>query len=308
MSYGMPAGSCFVHEIATNIAFGTGAVLVASGGNDFAIGNAPASPAVDPHILTVAAVDSALNSAFFSSENNAIDVSAPGVDILTTVPPGFDTDGTPDGYQQLDGTSFSAPIVAAAATWISQVRPSLANDQVAEVIRDSALDLGQPGWEQQYGFGLINLRGALNQRAQPHDPNETNDDIPWVNGTFFAADAPIFRPPNTSKTVSGRLDQLEDPADVYRVKVGAHTTIRFRMTVSYGDPDLEVFKSSAKTIYSTKGRLGSSTKSGRATDTVTWTNRSRRAAYVYVDAYITPGIRALDAGYRLEIKKLRTRR
>src|SRR5205085_8821678 len=110
MSYEFPVGSCFAHEVATDFAFGNGALPVAAGGNDFQTGNAPASPAVDPHVFTVAAVDRQLHSAFFSSENDAIDVSAPGVDVLTSVPAAFDTDRPPDGYQSLSGTSFSAPI------------------------------------------------------------------------------------------------------------------------------------------------------------------------------------------------------
>src|SRR4051812_6669554 len=195
MSYGfITPGSCFAHQVATNYAFGRGVTLVASAGNGFLDGNPLSDPGVDPHIITAAATDQDNNSASFSNENGGVDVSAPGVNVLTTVPPAYDTDGNPDGYTPLDGTSFSAPIVAAAAAWIIQQRPNLANDQVSGVLRDSAVDLGQPGWDQSYGFGLVNVANALGQSAERHDPNEPNDDIKWIDGTYFSPDAPIFRP------------------------------------------------------------------------------------------------------------------
>jgi hypothetical protein len=304
MSYEFPVGSCFAHEVATDFAFGNGALPVAAGGNDFQSGNAPASPAIDPHVFTVSAVDRHLHSAFFSSENNAIDVSAPGVDVLTAVPPPFDTDGQPDGFESLDGTSFSAPIAAAVAAWVMQARPTLANDQVAAAIRDSAKDLGPRGWDQRFGYGLVKLRRALEQPARAHDPNEPNDDIDWVDGSLFKPDAPIFKSPDASRTVSGRLDQFEDPADVYRVRVAGHAKVRFQLKPLYGDPDLEIYKGSAKTIYSTKGRLGRSTKSGGATDTITWTNNSSATKSIYVDTYISSRVRQLDAAYHLKVSKL----
>jgi subtilisin family serine protease len=304
MSYGFGVGTCFAHVVATNYAFGKGVLPVAAGGNDFQQGNRPSSPAVDPHVLTVAAVDRQRRSAFFSSENGAIDVSAPGVDVLTTVPRAFDGDGQPDGYESLDGTSFSAPIVAAAAAWIMQARPALDNDQVAAVIRDSATDLGAHGWDQQFGYGLLKLKRALTQAPEAHDPSEPNDNIVWVDGSIFAPDPPIFEPPDTKRTVGARLDQFEDPADVYRVRVAPHAKLRFQLRPVYGDPDLEIYKGSAKTIYSAKGRLGRSTKSGLATDTVTWTNTSSQAAWIYVDTYIDAGVRQLDAAYQLSVARL----
>ena len=52
-----------------------------------------------------------------------MDLSAPGVGILTAVPPALDTDGVQDGYQAMDGTSFSAPMVSAAMAWVRAARP-----------------------------------------------------------------------------------------------------------------------------------------------------------------------------------------
>jgi hypothetical protein len=299
MSYGFPASQCFAHLVATNVAFGSGRILVAAGGNDFQNGNAALSPAVDPHIVTVAAVDRNRRSAFFSSENNAIDLAAPGVDVLTTVPRAFDHSGPDDGLASLDGTSLSAPIVAAAATWIVQRRPRLANDQVVEAMRRSATDLGPPGWERAYGFGLLNLKGALAEPPRAHDPGEPNDDIVWVDGTLFEPDRPIFKPGSGKRTVRARIDRLEDPADVYRIKVAAGAKVRLRLHPNFGNPDLEIYKRSADTIYSTRGRLARSARPAGETETITWRNRSGKTATIYADTFVSPKSRLLNSAYRL---------
>ena len=96
-----------------------GVTLVAAAGNEFDEGNPLEFPASLPHVITVAALTPEDKSAFFSNENAAIDLGAPGVGILTAVPVAYDTeDGTADGYQGVSGTSFAAPMVAAAAAWV----------------------------------------------------------------------------------------------------------------------------------------------------------------------------------------------
>ena len=58
------------------------------------------------------------NAAAFSNTNGALDLVAPGVGIIAPTPPASTRDGTADGYEVVDGTSFAAPIVAAAAIWV----------------------------------------------------------------------------------------------------------------------------------------------------------------------------------------------
>jgi hypothetical protein len=241
--------------------------------------------------------------ALFWLLKNAIDVSAPGVGVLTTVPDAFDDDGPRDGLASLSGTSLSAPIVAAAATWIVQRRQSLANDQVVEAIRRSATDLGPPGWERAYGYGLLNLKRALAQPPTAHDPKEPNDDIIWVDGTLFAPDRPIYKPGGGKRTVRARIDRLEDPADVYRVRVGAHRKVRLRLEPSFGDADLEIYRAGADTIYSKRGRLARSRRSGTKTETITWKNRSRRTVTIYADTFVSTKTRLLNAAYKLVVDR-----
>ena len=70
------------------------------------------------------------------TRTRAVDLSAPGLDVLTAVPQRkgkrFDSDGTVDGFMQVSGTSFSAPMVSGAVAWIRAARPELTQDQVPE--------------------------------------------------------------------------------------------------------------------------------------------------------------------------------
>ena len=115
---------------------------VAAAGNEFAEGNPLEFPASLPHVLTVAAVGPDLQPSYFSNANAAIDLSAPGESIMTAVPPAHDGDGVADGYERQNGTSFAAPMVAAAVAWVRAARPELTADQVNQAVRLSARDVG----------------------------------------------------------------------------------------------------------------------------------------------------------------------
>jgi Subtilase family len=81
MSYGFEGG-CFTHQVATQLAYAAGTVRVAAAGNDFHTGNPQeVTPGTDPHVITVAALAPDLSSAFFSNENYAVDLAAPGVSV-----------------------------------------------------------------------------------------------------------------------------------------------------------------------------------------------------------------------------------
>lgn len=86
--------------------------------------------------------------------------TAPGQAIWST-----DLSG-PDGYAdgdscQVSGTSFAAPYAAAVAALVLSHSPGLSPDQVAMALRDTAGDLGPPGWDPQFGHGLTRAAGAV---------------------------------------------------------------------------------------------------------------------------------------------------
>ena len=130
-----------------------GCLVVASAGNGGRLGSPPTYPADSPHVLTVAATDQNDAVAPFSTSSTANDIAAPGVGIIGAVPLADDA----SGYAPGSGTSFSAPIVSAAAAWVWTVRPTLTASQIAAVLREGARDIGPPGFDNASGWGIVNI-------------------------------------------------------------------------------------------------------------------------------------------------------
>ncbi|HEX2102865.1 MAG TPA: S8 family serine peptidase [Solirubrobacteraceae bacterium] len=300
LSFGS-ANECFTLFRAVEGAFGAGALVVAAGGNEFLQGNAPSYPASWPHVLSVAAIDQTLRPAFFSNANAAIDVSAPGEGVPVDVPLAFDADGTPDGLTLADGTSFAAPMVAGAAAWIWSARTDLTNGQLADILRESAQDVADPGYDPQTGFGLVNVPRALGWKKRPSDPLEPNDEITFIDGSSFQEPDPyVWRGP-PRRPLLASADEIEDPVDVYRIRVPARRRVRIEARTLFGDADLFVFRGSARTL---GGRpLARSTRDGRATDRVTIANPSGSSRRFYV-AIRPVGRSTLNSVYTLRFRRL----
>jgi subtilisin family serine protease len=296
MSYGSRT-LCRAEYHALQRAVRRGIVPVAAAGNEFAAGNPPEFPASLPHVLTVAAVNARLDSSAFSNANAAVDLSAPGEGIMTAVPRAFDD----DGYQRLSGTSFSAPMVSGAVAWVRAARPRLSPDQVAQVVRLSARDLGREGYDQDTGFGLLDLGAALTKAPPPRDPLEPNDDLAFVNGRAFGKPSrAVFRGRRTAR-LAGLVDVYEDPADVYRVKLRRRSRVRVVVRPAFGDPLLAGFAPGSRSL---RGRrLATSRRKGSRTERITLRNRSRRTRTFFVAIGVQRGGRSLDAGYRLTVRR-----
>ena len=73
------------------------------------------------------------------------------------------------GYDALSGTSMASPHVAGVAGLLLAQRPDLSNGQVREILRQSADDLGESGFDPYYGHGRVNAYGAL-QTPTPDEP------------------------------------------------------------------------------------------------------------------------------------------
>jgi hypothetical protein len=116
MSFGGAQASRADYEAIVST-FADGSLPVAAAGNEYQEGNTTSYPAAYPHVLTVAATDQTGAPASFSSSGPHVDLAAPGVAI-----PVQDA-RDPRAYYPVDGTSFAAPIVSAAAAWVMTRRP-----------------------------------------------------------------------------------------------------------------------------------------------------------------------------------------
>lgn len=98
----------------------------------------------------------------FSSYPFGLDLVAPGEEVYTTFMtyPSF-FGATYPGYVPASGTSFSAPHVAGAVGLLAAVRPDLTDNDFQHVIRESAHDIGTPGFDAQTAFGRLDLEQML---------------------------------------------------------------------------------------------------------------------------------------------------
>ncbi|MDR0436765.1 MAG: S8 family peptidase [Bacteroidales bacterium] len=91
-----------------------------------------------------------------SAQGNHIDVSAPGVSILSTY--------TNGDYTYLSGTSMAAPHVAGLASLLKGYRPQFSNDDITQIIRlsaDKVPAMNGANFTSTYGYGRINAGRAL---------------------------------------------------------------------------------------------------------------------------------------------------
>lgn len=157
-------------------------VVVAAAGNEREDGNPIEYPAAYPGVVAVAATDSGNRAADFSEERAYVGVAAPGVHVLSTYR---------GGYAYGDGTSMASPYVAAEAALVRAAAPALSATDVIGAVYASARDLGTPGKDVEFGYGLINPVAALQSvqgGAQPAAP--------------AAPAAPTARPGDGTATVS----------------------------------------------------------------------------------------------------------
>jgi subtilisin family serine protease len=127
-------------------------VMVAAAGNEGP--KAPPSyPAAYESVLGVSAVD--LDDELYRKSNvgEYVDLAAPGVDIVSTLPG--------DRFNVFSGTSIATAHVAATAALLLQAKPELSPAEVADALEATAVDLGSRGRDPQFGAGRINACRAL---------------------------------------------------------------------------------------------------------------------------------------------------
>ncbi len=98
-----------------------------------------------------------LTRAYFSNYNNSGErsknISAPGYHICSCA--------NSDKYGLLNGTSQATPCISGVASLVFAYDPGLSAVQAKDILYSSAKDLGAPGWDEEYGFGCVNAKNAL---------------------------------------------------------------------------------------------------------------------------------------------------
>ncbi|WP_078594200.1 peptidoglycan-binding protein [Evansella clarkii] len=127
-----------------------GIIVVASGGNngrEDGRGDTVSYPARYDSVIAVSAIDRNNKRWMLSATGSAIEITAPGVNILST--------DLNNKYTIRSGTSMAAPHVTGALALLKESAPNLNNNDLRKKMQDTALDIGQPGKDSFYGFGVV---------------------------------------------------------------------------------------------------------------------------------------------------------
>jgi hypothetical protein len=127
-------------------------VLVVAAAGNGAADSPPKWPAASDLALAVTAVDRNNSVTSFDQRGDYIDLAAPGASILSTAS---------NDYKIQSGTSMAAAFVTGAAALLFAAQPSITAAQVRDVLQRTATDIGVPGRDTTFGYGLINLVAAF---------------------------------------------------------------------------------------------------------------------------------------------------
>ena len=148
-------------EKAVNYALSKNVVIVATMGNNNI--ERRRYPAAFDGVIAVGSTDESDKKSTFSNFGDWISVSAPGSNIMSTFPTyPVQINGT-KGYASLSGTSMAAPLVAGLAGLIRSQNPNMAPAKVKALIEKTAVDLGDKGFDKNFGHGRIDAFKAVSK-------------------------------------------------------------------------------------------------------------------------------------------------
>ena len=156
-------------EDAINYAYQKGITVVAAAGNDGE--NGVLYPAAFENCIAVGAVRYDKERTYYSNYGDALDLVAPGGDKNEDQ----NSDGRVDGvlqetfwflgigwnYWYSTGTSMASPHVAGVAALVQSLHPDYGPDEIRQALQDTAEDLGDAGWDEMYGYGLVDAYAAV---------------------------------------------------------------------------------------------------------------------------------------------------
>lgn len=131
-------------------------VTAASGNDETGAGQPPgtdiAYPARYDEVIGVGAINQEMKRALFSYIGPSLEFTAPGERIYSTY---VTKSGSTDGYAYMSGTSMATPYVTGVMALYKEAYPDLSTEGLRSLGQEYALDLGQKGKDDQYGYGVI---------------------------------------------------------------------------------------------------------------------------------------------------------
>lgn len=180
-----------LEETALQDAYDAGLLLVAAGGN---YGDSSYFyPASYKSVISVGGVDENKAPWMFTQENDQIELVAAGVEVSSTLPG--------NRYGSWDGTSVATPHVTGVAALVWSHFPECSPYKIREALTASALDLGDTGKDNIYGFGVVQAKAAYDWlsdngcvEALPEQEFDTPQDFIDTTGAVLVEDFETWLP------------------------------------------------------------------------------------------------------------------
>jgi len=185
-----PSPCGVTYQNAINEAVSRGAVVVVAAGNDN-VDAGTRSPGNCKGVITVAAVDRNGEKAPFSNYGSIVDISAPGVAILSTYNGGYSSPAS-DTYSYQSGTSMAAPHVSGVIALMLSSKPELTPEDVVNILKNTAKPFPQ-GCSLGCGSGIVDATAGLLNTLLPqgnfqHWTNYSADRGAVANYSHYFAD------------------------------------------------------------------------------------------------------------------------
>lgn len=176
-------------EEAVKKAIDAGITVVAAAGNNY--GEVTSYPAAYEGVISVSATNFDDELAEFSSYGSFVDISAPGEAVYNSIYDPYKG----STFAELSGTSMASPVVAGVASLLLSKYPDLKPFEVEAILKMTALDLGDEGYDVKFGTGFVDAVAALQfdmaklpnasevteKDAKANAPEVTGDKAEWKN-------------------------------------------------------------------------------------------------------------------------------
>jgi hypothetical protein len=156
-------------------AHNNGMVLCVATGNEGSVLRSPAIHSVNfSGVIAVGATNSSDEVTDFSNVGAGVTVVAPGADILSSFPT-YDVNGdSAHDYVSWDGTSMATPHVTGLASLVWSRESRLSNEQVRDVLTNTAVKLGPGTFDNSWGHGRIHAADAVAKAGWALNPVQLN--------------------------------------------------------------------------------------------------------------------------------------
>lgn len=202
----------FFLQRACDTAYSNGIVVVAASCND---NSSVKYPAKYGSVIAVGATDNKNEKACFSNFGHEQELMAPGVGIYSTWLGG--------GYSTKTGTSMACPHVSgtAALVFASEIDSAYDFDsdglwdsnEARKKLQDTARDLGDPGRDDYYGYGLVDAYKPICMHIGSIDISINNKGNAWTKGVATVTIANSLNNPIANAAVYGHWSGLASESE-----------------------------------------------------------------------------------------------